>query len=106
MDSAQHSKYKECPQCGLTVDTTTLECPRCQWRWDTTIRCYNCMHTFQQGATLDIRDGVLYCPFCNLPLEGQDKKGFLYQNLRTILIAIGLAVALCVIYIYVTWGGL
>jgi hypothetical protein len=69
------------------------------------MRCYNCLHIFQQGVTLDIRDGVPFCPFCNIPLEGQDKKGFLYQNVRTVFMAIGLVFTLCVIYIYLAWGG-
>ena len=104
-DLAQKSKYFDCPRCGLTVDRGTIECPRCQYRWDVTLRCYRCMHTFQQGATLDIRDGVPYCSFCNIPLKGQDKTGFIYRNVRTILLAIGIVFTLCVIYVYLTWGG-
>lgn len=93
----------DCPRCGFNVDKGTVECPRCQWRFNIRFHCYHCMNT-QWGFMVRLKDGVPVCAFCEEPFKDQDKTQHMKRNLRTPAIIITIGFILCLLYIYLVWG--
>jgi ribosomal protein L37E len=96
---------KTCPRCGLSVNDDVILCPQCGFGYPFEIRCYNCMRKFHTGLDILVKDGVKYCPFCNIPLEGQNKKKMMTRNIKPIIIGVSIALIVCLLYVFLVWGG-
>jgi len=95
---------KRCPVCDKMVLIDAQFCDHCHWEF-TYYRCYRCMHLFHPTDKIHIQGDELICPFCDVNLRTQEPEKHVSSNVKIVLSALGVALVLCVSYVYYKWRG-